>query len=335
MKKLEIFIKKTIMQSTGYSDSRRRHQIIGLLDPTGIDQSLLTLDLKKLVEELDKKTNSLVEIKHDEYFAISDITTSGMNREDELALVKFHLTRKEEDVKKLAAMLRAKEDELYLRERNLDRKNSKSPARSRDGSEFDQENAGRLSSSPVSYQSYLYKPENRNTPVEQIITTAIINAAVDPATNNFSSGSPIQIPHETINGSLTEEEAILKAIRESEKESNDIIDKPFEDSSRIAEIRSIPIQSNKITAESLRSEGKSPYCMLANRPDDATDELLDSLYNILSSRDFTAAKAFLANKDLPLHILRWIKTLKFNDTTLTQMLLSKPVYIHKCLRPYE
>ena len=331
--------------SSSYSESKRRQQIISLLDPSGNDQSLLSLDYEKLKSELDKKTNSLVEFKHEDYFNINDILTSGMNRDDELALVKFHLTKKEEDVKKLAAMLRVKEDELYLRERNLTalEKKSKSPLRTRIDGEFDQEShnvtPGRISASPSAYQSFIYKPESRNSQSEQLITSAIINAF---ETNNhtdtvgLSPGSPIQVPGEMINGSLSEEEAILKAIQQSEKEANDIIDRPFEEShSRIAEIRSVPIQQNKITAESLRSEGKSPYYMLQNKPEDVTDELLDNLYRMLVDRNFTGVKEFFANKELPVHILRWIKTLKFNDTTLTQMLLSKPVYIHKCLRPYE
>lgn len=331
--------------STSYSESRRRQQIIGLLDPSGNDQSLLSLDYEKLKTELDRRTNSLVEFKHEDYFNISNIPTSGMNRDDELALVKFHLNKKEEDVKKLAAMLRSKEDELYLRERNLNslERKSKSPSRSRVDSEFDQESynfkSGKSSASPSSYQSFIYKPESKNTQSEQLITSAIIDSLETNNQNDsprLSPGSPFQVQSEIINGSLSEEEAILKAIQQSEKEANDIIDKPFEESqSRIAEIRSIPIQQNKITAESLRAEGKSPYYMLQNKPEDVTDELLDSLYKILVDRNFVIVKEFLANKELPVHILRWIRTLKYNDTTLAQMLLSKPVYIHKCLRPYE
>ena len=303
------------------SESRKKQQIIELLDPSGIDQSLLTLDFEKLKKEMDRRTNCLIEIKHEDYFDINDILISGMNRDDEFALAKFHLNKKEDDIKKLSLMLREKEDELYLRERNINilERKSKSPSKTKIESEFEQDN--KINSSPSLYQPFLYRIENKNVQSEQLITSTIIDSL------GLSPGS-------TINGSLTEEEAILKAIQQSEKEANDVIDRPFEESqSRITEIKTI--LSNKITAESLKAEGKSPYYMLQNKPENVTDELLDDLYKMLVDRNFSSVKEFFANKELPVNILRWIKTLKFNDTTLTQMLLSKPNYIHKCLRPYE
>ena len=39
------------------SESRKKQQIIELLDPSGIDQSLLTLDFEKLKKEMDRRTN--------------------------------------------------------------------------------------------------------------------------------------------------------------------------------------------------------------------------------------------------------------------------------------
>lgn len=303
--------------TTSFSDSKKRQQIIQLLDPFGNDQSLLSLDYESLKIILDKKTNSLVEFKHEDYFKIDDIATNGTNRDDELALIKFHLNKKEEDIKKLSMMLRLKEDELYLRERNIIalEKKSKSPIPRIDG-EFDQEDI-KYNSSPSTYQSFIYRSESKNEHTEN-------------TQRGVFDSPPLS---EIINGSLSEEEAILNAIQKSEKEANDIIDLPFQESNK--KISEPKLEQIKITAEILRNEGKSPYYMLPNKPEDVTDELLDNLYNLLVNRNFIAVKEFFANKELPVHILRWIKTLKFNDTTLTQMLLSKPIYIHKCLRPYE
>lgn len=319
-----------------FEESRKRNQILGLLDPTGSNQTLLSMDLEKLKVELDKRTNSLTEYKHEDYFSIEDITTGGMNREEELALVKFRLSKKEEEIRAMAASLREKENELFLRERNLqssERKLSKSPStRRNEDSEFGNATStpSRISGSPNSYQSFSYR---RGGQVEETITDVIMSSIDNKSPEEKQSDNTLF--GEMINGGLSERDAIIASIKESERIASSIIDKPFEDSSRIAEVRSIPIRVEKVTAESLRSEGKSPYYMLENRPEGATDEFLDNIYNMIVAKNYDGIKQVLGNKELNINILTWLRNLKYNDTTFKQMMLSKPGYFHKCLRPYE
>lgn len=298
------------MEVTNYSETKHRLNILELLDPLGLKPEYLTFDLEKLKTELELQTNAIIQIQHKDYFDIYNMNTTGITKSDEVSLMKFHLNKKESEIKRLADNLRRKEDELHLREITLDKiekRLSKSPMMRPRSEDI-------MSASPSAYRPFSYKEETK-VEVEPVVVEK-------------------EIDNVYINGDLSEDEAISKALAESEMIANSTIDEPFSNPSVKRTIIHKPISSG-ITAESLREQGLSPYHMLENRPEEATDEILDHVYDLLVKRDFPTIKELLSNKDFPLRALSWIKSLKYNDTTFKQMLLSKPVYIQKCLRPYE
>lgn len=307
----------------GYTEARMHENILDLLDPLRVNKDYSSMDFKKLKEEMEKKTNSLTDITHEDYFKIYSLQTHGINKSDEVSLLKYHLEKRNSELEHLKDLLKAKEDELILREIELERRERKKGSKSpivRDNSEeiFEPLQKNKLGASPSSYQPYVYKTKLNPVPEEKKIEEIETNPIVE----------------ESFNANLTDEEAFLLAIKESEKLANEVIDAPFR------ELDNKPIthqktNTNKITVDTLKAEGKSPYCMLEKRPEGATDEILDKLYNLLIERDFVEVKNFLANKELPLNVMQWIRQLQYQGNTLKQMLLTKPPYIHRCLRPYE
>lgn len=251
-----------------YEENTLCEKILDLLDPFRINKEYASMNLDKLKDELDRKTNCLYEVKNEDYFKI----------------YQNEKVRASDNQKKSKSLI---EEEIIQK--------------------------GRLSASPSSYQSYTYKSRINTTPVFKI------EDQQSPNTLN------------SYNADLTDEEALILAIKESEDIANEIVDGPFRDKKENVTVEKL----NKITAESLKEEGKSLYCMLKNRPVNVSDELLDELYKMLVERDFNAAKKFLANKDLPLNVMQWIRQLEYEGNTLRQMLLTKPSYIHRCLRYYE
>lgn len=312
----------------GYTENRMQENILDLLDPFRVNKEYASMNFKNLKEELDNKTNSLSDITHEDYFKIYSLPISGINKSDEISLIKYHLEKENIETKHLRDLLKAKEDELILRELELERREKKRGSKSpllRENEHETNENLqkGRLSGSPSSYQSYSYRTRI-NTHVDSEEKNTL-------KSENIGSSSPII--SELYNSNLTDEEALILAIKESESIANEIIDAPFRE--KECTTISQQEQKTKITAESLKAEGKSPYYMLENRPEGATDEILDNLYELLINKKFAEVKTFLANKELPLNVMQWIRQLQYQGNTLKQMLLTKPPYIHRCLRPYE
>lgn len=260
-------------------DIKKRCDIIDLIDPLKLNSEYSTKSLDDLMKELDEKTRALITITHDSYQKIYDMPSSKMSKTNELTILKYKLSKKEDELNEMEHLLRVKEEELLLREINMGRRlESKSPI-----------SVGRSSASPSMYQPYNYMRTPNRFSVEE-------------------ESSPI-----FINGDFSEQKALEEAIKKSEKEANEILDKPFKDSSETGSV-----DDNNVHYK--------------DKPNDVTEEQLDELYSLLINRKFDQAKAFLGSEKLSVNSARWFRNLSYKGETLKQMLLSKPEYIHKCIK---
>lgn len=208
----------------------KRCAIIDLIDPLKINQTYAIMSYEELTKELEKKTTSVNEITHETYQKIYDLPVSGIGRGNELAIMKYKLTKREHEIDHLEQLLRDKEEELLIRELELNKKEKRSKTPERKGIN---------SSSPSSYQSYIF---NRS--------------------------------HNLYNGDMNEETALNEAIKQSEKISSDIIDLPFK--TPIDEIKSLPTKREYKDKPSDVSEDilNEIYTLLLNRNFDDVKVLL-------------------------------------------------------------
>ena len=111
-----------------------------------------------------------------------------------------------------------------------------------------------------------------------------------------------------------EDRELQNAISKSQQESNRIIDDPF----------------NKL--DEIRKKSEDRYKHLEHRPEEATDEILDELYDLLVERNFNKIKELFSSSKIPLIVIQWIRNLNYGGSSFKQMLVSKSINIHKCLR---
>jgi len=108
-------------------------------------------------------------------------------------------------------------------------------------------------------------------------------------------------------------------------EAIEILDRPFKDTS----VNEIKLNSNDDILETSSNEDSVNY---KDKPSDVTEEQIDELYSLLINRRFDQVKIFLGSEKLSPNATRWFRNLSYKGETLKQMLLSKPEYIHKCIR---
>lgn len=305
---------------TEQDDFIRRERMINILDPLRKNTTYITKTLEELQKDVDKSTSALKDITHEQYYEIYNL--SGSEKRTEFEVSRIRVMKKEAEITDKEKFLIEKENELIARELELNKKERKFGYRSpSQDSIFDQNQQqkeqtvvisesqrGKLSKSPSSYQPYNY------------------NGRADQ-TNENSNNYDIPLSYQIANGNLTEEEAIEIALNRSSEVKLSVLDDAFkkldkEIENKVTDIKSIPTLSIPINR----------YDHLPNRPIEATDEILDKCYDYLFKRDFDGFKKYLGSNEIQLKALTWIRNLDYEGTTLKQMLITKPTYIHKCLR---
>ena len=287
-----------------------RERMINILDPLRKSSAYATKTLDELQKEVEKSTLGLKDITHEKYFEIYDL--SGSEKKRDLEVSRIRVMKKEAEISDKEKFLIEKENELITRELELNKKEKRfgyrSPAQDitfEQNTNITETQNNKIVKSPSTYQPYNYMGRVEKT--------------------NISNDVPLS--YQIANGNLTEEEAIEIAINRSSELKESILDDSFKKLDSNTEDKVISIKS--IPSNSIPIRG---YDHLSNRPSEATDEILDKCYEYLSKRDFENFKKYLSSDEIPLKVTTWIRNLDYEGTTLKQMLINKPSYIHKCLR---
>lgn len=111
-----------------------------------------------------------------------------------------------------------------------------------------------------------------------------------------------------------EEEEVNKAIRESEEDALNLLDNHDKRTNGIS-------QKDNNEIEGLKELKKSKYNYLSNRPVEATDEIIDMFMEVFSSCDKSRIKILLNDSNINIKVIQWLNGLKYNGTSLKQMLL--------------
>jgi uncharacterized coiled-coil protein SlyX len=143
-----------------------------------------------------------------------------------------------------------------------------------------------------------------------------------PDQNLFSYMIPNSQQLRDVNGSYNDQEALNKAIKESEKLANAPLDEPFSGNhfTKVdTEINNIPWRTRS-----------TRYDHLKNRPSDATNDVLDKIYDLLDESKFDEVKHIL-KEDLTVPVSGWIRQLSYDGSNLKQMLTSRSINSRKVL----
>jgi hypothetical protein len=155
------------------------------------------------------------------------------------------------------------------------------------------EENGEICNYNSSYQSYSSKSSSMMT--GKSISPTLSTSIVSPIKQN-----------------LIDEELLRVSKHESEDEALRMLDTPE-------------------APEEIKIDKKSKYTTEMDRPESSTDELLDIIHDIFSTKDKNKIKSFFTSSDLPISTIQWINRLKYKGSTFKQLLISDVENISKIL----
>lgn len=310
----------SIVDNIKKNEIQSRMEIIGIIDPLRLNPTYNTLSVEQLKAILNKKTNSLADITHEQYQAIYDLSIDMPSRSNEIAILEYRISNLNLKVKELTETNEKLEEELLKTQLELERmKKTKIP---------------KVHHEPGSFEAYVQEQDNEmlgikrsnslggNSPHNNRLTYPNYSGYTPGRTNIQTIFANANISN-SINGSLNEQDAIRQAIKESENLANKDLDETFTKSSSNDETPVI-IDNKPIPWR----QREDRYQHLKDKPISVTDETLDKIYDFLLLRDFDSVKQML-NSELPTEVVRWIRLLSYDGTNFKQMMVTKSHCIHK------
>jgi hypothetical protein len=325
------------------SDIQKRMELIAILDPLKLNTEYSTLTVDQLKEILKKKTNTLADITHEQYQEIYDLPVDMPSRSNEVAVLEFRISNLNIKLRDLSEINDKLEEELLMSQMEIDKlrklKVSKIPTRD-------------STPEPGSFASYIASQENEDeefksdSKKKQNNDIPVINRSTYPVYAGYTPSKMLNFPDQglfapliqntqhvkSVNGTLSEHEAISLAIKESETLANAPLDRPFNGNLS-------PINNgdpfDKLDNEIAKSkpiqwrERPDRYKNLKNRPVEATDEILDRIYDYLIERNFDSVKIMISNEINNPEVVKWIRSLNYDGSNFKQMMMTKSHVIHR------
>lgn len=317
------------------SDIETKSDLLDILDPARINSMYNDMSVAQLKEIINKRNSSVRKLSDKDFIEIYNLDLSNFgfakssSKRDEIVSLKNRILNQNsmiDEQRKTITKLEKEIEDLKQKYKELENRKTFRDEVYEKGSFASFVAAAEAEENDLPIKPKYYDYDSG------------IKANIPPIVARYTSYTPSRkyklslFGTEADNGNLNEEDAIKLAIQNSERDIEQIADKPFEKMDTSNSFNS-PDHSNMDVVnddpfEDL-DEQKYSYDHLTDRPSSLTDEMLDQLVKILLERKFEEIKNLLAS--WPDECSRYIRSRKYNSETFKQMMVSKSINIHKCI----